>query len=103
MLLAKKIVLGLLCGLIVGAVILGLGGRVVMSGIALMGHLTPTWSLGGAFDVFAFGAIVGAVSGPVYVAVRKYLPGSRLVKGLLAGLLLFGVMALIRPPRPAVR
>jgi hypothetical protein len=95
--LAKKIAAGLLCGLIVGAVILGVGGRIVMSVIALMGHVTPTWSLGGTLNVIAFGAIVGAVSGLAYAAVRQYLPGPRVVKGLLAGLLLFGAMLLLRP------
>lgn len=94
----KKTVLGLLCGLVVGAVVLGVGGRIVMSGIALMGHVTPQWSLGGTVDVIAFGAIVGVVSGLVYVAAGAYLPGPHLAKGLFAGLLLFGVMALIRPP-----
>ena len=97
MLRLKKIALGLICGLIVGAAILGVGGRIVMSVIALMGNLTPTWSLGGSVDVIVFGALVGAAMGLVYVFVQKYLPGPRLVKGLLAGLLLFGTMALIRP------
>ena len=96
--LIKKIALGLLGGLFVGAVVLGVGGRTVMSAILLMEGLTPAWSLDGTVDVIAFGAIVGAVTGVVYVLVRKYLPGSRLVKGLLAGLVLFGVMVLIRPP-----
>ncbi len=96
--LVKKALLGLLCGLITGAVILGAGGRIVMSVIALLGNVTPTWSLGGSVEVIVFGALVGAVVGLVYGAVRAYLPGSSLVKGVLAGLLLFGVMALLPPP-----
>ena len=94
----KKIMLGLLFGLIVGAVVLGVGGRIVMSAIALLGRITPTWSLGGSIDVIVFGGSVGAVSGLVYVLVRPYLPGPQLGKGLLTGLLLFGGMVLIRPP-----
>ena len=97
----KNALLGLLGGLITGAAILGLGGRIVMSLIALLGDATPSWSLGGSIDVIVFGAMAGAVVGVIYAVIAPRLPGTPLVKGLVGGLLLIGVMALV--PLPSSR
>ena len=96
--LLKKALLGLLSGLIIGAVILGIGGRIVMSVIALLGDVTPTWSLDGSIDVIVFGTLAGALIGVIYALAASHLPGSPPVKGLLTGLLLIGGMALLPPP-----
>ena len=95
---AKQAILGLLCGLVVGAVVLGVGGRAVMSVIAFLGHITPAWSFEGSIEVIVFGALVGGGAGLLYGLAEPYLPGRRWLNGLTVGLLLFGMMVLIRPP-----
>ena len=89
--------LGLAAGLVVGALVLGVGGRLVMSIIAAMGGLRPVWSLGGASEVVVFGAFVGAGCGLILGLVEAKLPGGSLAKGLIVGVLLFGAMVLVQP------
>ena len=97
--------LGLLAGLVAGAVAGGVGSRVAMRVVALLagheryGQLTDAdavvgrITLGGTLFLPAAGTYLGVPGGLRYVAVRRWLPGAGIRKGLAFGgllLLLFG-------------
>src|SRR5215213_4038768 len=97
--------LGLLAGLVAGAVAGGVGARVAMRVVALVaghnrdGQLTDAdavvgqITLEGTLFLLGAGAYLGLPGGLLYVAVRRWLPGAGIRKGLAFGgllLLLFG-------------
>ncbi|MFL5761732.1 MAG: hypothetical protein ACJ789_18655 [Thermomicrobiales bacterium] len=102
---AVLIGIGLLAGLVAGFVAGGLGSRVAMRIVALIaghehyGEVTDADEIvgkitgdGTAFLVLA-GTFLGVLSGFLYLAVRRWMPGSGIWKGLAFGgvlLLLFG-------------
>jgi hypothetical protein len=92
---------GVLAGLVAGAVVAGVGSRVVMKIVALAagpdahGALTANGNRVGDFTMdtlflVAFGALLGAFGGLLYVALRRWLPGAGRGRGLLFGALLLG-------------
>ncbi len=81
-----------------GAIVLGVGGRIVMRAIGLIANRAPEFSPGGTIEVIAFAAIVGSVAGAAFAAIKEYLPGAALLRGMLFGLLLFLAVSLIRLP-----
>ncbi len=84
-------------GLAAGVLVLGVGGRLAMSVVMLMARARPAWSLDGTFAVVAVGALLGAGAGLAYAALRRFLPGNSLARGLLFGVLLYGVLLLFPP------
>lgn len=102
---AVLIGIGLLAGLVAGFVVGGVGSRVAMRIVALVaghehyGEVTDADEIvgkitadGTAFLVAA-GTFLGVLGGLLYVAVRRWLPGTGFRKGLAFGgflLLLFG-------------
>jgi peptidoglycan/LPS O-acetylase OafA/YrhL len=91
----RKAIVGLGCGLAIGVIVLGIGGRVVMSMIALLAHQQPGWTPGGTLEVLAFAALIGLPSGLFFGAVGHYLPGNDMLKGSVFGALVFVVVVLI--------
>ena len=103
--LAFLVGLGLLAGLAAGFVAGGVGSRAAMRAIALLagrehyGEITDADAVvgqitgeGTAFLLF-FGTFLGVPGGLLYVAVRRWVPGTGIRKGLAFGgllLLLFG-------------
>ena len=85
----RRIALGLLAGSLLGALIIGIGGRLVMRLLALSIDREPAFSLGGSLEVAAYGAIVGAVAGLVLALFAPRLPGRWWQTGLAAGLLTY--------------
>jgi hypothetical protein len=97
--------IGLLAGLVAGFVAGGIGSRVAMRVVALIaghehyGEVTDADEIvgkitadGTAFLVM-FGTALGVLGGFLYIAVRRWVPGSGIRKGLAFGgllLLLFG-------------
>lgn len=58
-------------GALLGAILLGAGGRIIMRLLTLHDGREPGFSLGGSAEIVAYGAIVGLLSGAAYGA----LPG----------------------------
>ena len=91
----KLMIAGLIAGIMVGIVVLGLGGRLLMRLIALIGGLTPGISLGGTLEVVAFGGITGGFAGITYGFIHAILPKNSWLKGIAFGLLIYGFLLLI--------
>ena len=79
----RNLVIGAILGAALGALILGLGGRIVMRILAVTIAREPTFSIGGSLEVIAYGAIVGLVSGGAFALAQAILPERRWVGGLL--------------------
>src|SRR5947209_7979700 len=92
---------GVLAGLVVGLVA-GVAARLVMRLIALSLGLTPVLTLA-TLNVLFIGVSGDVATGLLLVAIRKYLPGNTLMKGLTFGvlLLLLVVVFFFFPPPPA--
>lgn len=96
------VVSGALCGFLVG----GIGGRIVMRVIALIDESTDgaeaefgtigEVTVGGTFTLAVLATLAGTIGGAIYVAIRRWLPSSRVTRGLFFGLLMMsgpGVIA----------
>ncbi|MEO6207739.1 MAG: hypothetical protein ABIP77_07275, partial [Candidatus Limnocylindrales bacterium] len=85
----REITRGGLAGLIVGVVLAGVGGRLVMRLATLLvpsadgaftenGNRIGDITLGGTLGiVIGLGLLFGAVSGSVWVTIRRWLPATR--------------------------
>ena len=77
----------LLVGALAGAVLLGGGTRIAMRGVALIERRVPTWTLTGTLQVMMYGALFGLGFALLWALVGRRLPGNRVVRGLLFGVL----------------
>jgi hypothetical protein len=89
---------------IVGAVVLGLGSRVVMRIVGALatpehageatvaGNVVGNVTVGGSLGLMVPGAFAGGIAGLLYLGVRRWLPRAGLARGLVFGLLLLGVL-----------
>ena len=77
---------GLVAGLVAG-VICGVGARIAMRIAALAAGNETGFTLGGTVGVVFIPVVIGAPLGIIYVAVRRWLPGSGLRRGLVFGIL----------------
>ncbi|GAC1390686.1 MAG: hypothetical protein NVSMB38_09000 [Ktedonobacteraceae bacterium] len=94
----RLIGVGILAGATAGLV-MGIGARINMRIIALAAGLTPGFSAATLF-ILLLGLLLGIVPGILYVAIKKYLPGPRLWKGVTFGLLwslLIGLLIFLIP------
>jgi len=74
-----------LSGALTGAVVGGLGARLAMRGVALIGRMEPSFTLGGTLVIGIMGAILGLLGGVLLGLVWRWLPGRALVKGATFG------------------
>ncbi len=74
-----------LSGALTGAVVGGLGARLAMRGVALIGHIVLSFTLGGTLVIGIMGAILGLLGGVLLGLVWRWLPGRALVKGATFG------------------
>lgn len=93
--LLKRVGVGLIIGALVGTLIIGLGGRLAMRVIALMGGLSGGFSWGGTIEVVLLGLIIGAISGGLYGLVRNYFFSNQWLAGALFGLFVFLAILLL--------
>lgn len=70
-------------GAAVGAVFLGVGGRVAMRIFALMEGREPGFSIGGTLPVIFMGAVWGVLGGLMLWLGRRFFPRSPLARGAL--------------------
>jgi hypothetical protein len=76
---------GFLAGAVLGALLLGLGGRLAMSVIQVTHGFPMEWSWGGTWQVILPGAALGPAAGLAYALARPHLPPARLAGGLVFG------------------
>jgi hypothetical protein len=86
--------IGLRAGAAAG-VVLGLGARLAMRVVAVISNRAPEISVEGTLGILMIGILIGLVSGLIFMALRRYIPGRGLVKGLVFGGLAFGALALM--------
>jgi hypothetical protein len=84
--------------LIIGAVVLGMGGRIAMRGIAVLSGAPPSFSIGGSVTVVVLGAGCGLVGALILIALRRFLAGRWLLQTMLFYALL--VLITLRGLRP---
>jgi hypothetical protein len=89
---------GAALGTLLGTVILGIGGRASMRGIALAQGTPGGMSLGGTGTVVFLGAASGLAAGVMYAAARSLLPRSPWLARLLFSITLLVVV--LRGLRP---
>lgn len=70
-------------GTIIGAVVLGVGGRIAMRGIAVLSGAPPGFSFGGSLTVVALGAASGLAGALILMTLRALLPKRWLLQTLL--------------------
>lgn len=90
------ILLGILAGLISGTLILGIGGRLMMRTMAVIGGLSGGFSWGGSLEVVILGTLIGLCSGAFMGISFPFSFRNRIVWGLLHGMLAY-LMILILP------
>ena len=73
----------LILGAIVGAVFLGVGGRIAMRIFAVRDGLAPKFSIGGTLPVILLGAVWGVLGGALLWLGRRTFPTSPLARGAL--------------------
>lgn len=83
-----------LSGALTGAVIGGLGARLAMRGVALIGRMEPSFTLGGTLGICIMGAILGLLGGVLLGLVWRWLPGRALVGGATFGGILAALVAI---------
>jgi hypothetical protein len=67
----------------VGAVVLGIGGRLAMRGITLFSDATPDFSLGGTMTVILLGALWGLAGALVWMGLQALAPRRPLLWGVV--------------------
>ena len=93
----------LLLGAAIGAVCLGLGGRLAMRGFALATARASAVTLRGTLNVMFAGAIAGSLGGVLFLVVGRFLPARIWLRGLVfAGVCYVLATPGFRPPRPLV-
>lgn len=91
----------LTCSLIgtgLGAVVLGVGGRVSMRGTAVLSGAPPGFSVSGSLTVVLMGAVAGLAGAVILMVIRFFLPGRWLIQTLsFYGALVLIMLRGIRP------
>ena len=64
---------GLVTGTAAGALIGGIGARLAMRVVALLGEGAPSFSIGGTLGILMMGAVLGAIGGLGFALVRWLL------------------------------
>ena len=75
-------------GLAIGTIVLGIGGRLAMRGIALVQGRAPGFTIGGTTTVVFVGAVCGVIGSLIFAGTRALVPGNRIVRGMLFWLIL---------------
>ena len=82
----------------VSGLALGIAARVVMRFVALESGMSGNFSIGGSLEVVAFGAILGVPIAFLFFALRRRVKMGRPWPGVICGLALFAVVAVVPPP-----
>jgi hypothetical protein len=71
-----------------------------MALVALLAGSRSDWTIGGTLEVLALAGMIGGIGGVAFVAIRRHLPGSRALQGVVYGVICF--LAVIGLRLPAV-
>ena len=82
-----------LVGALTGAIVLGVGGRIVMRLAAVIAGRTPGFSWGGSVEVIVAGALYGAAGGLLWVVLARRL--GRAATSLVLGAATFAGIGLV--------
>ncbi len=91
----RRLIVSYLSSSLLGAMVLGMGGRLIMRIIAHMGAVPSGATVEGSLEVIAFGGLVGLVTGFLYTFIVMVLPRPMFFKGILVGLLLYGALLVL--------
>jgi hypothetical protein len=95
---ARRLVRAALVAGLAGGVFLGVGARLMMRVMALLGGSSGDFSLSGTFGIMLLAVVfVGFPTGLLFTAVQRWLPGRGALKGLPFGLVVFGLLAVLNP------
>jgi hypothetical protein len=83
--------LALAAGALAGALVLGVGGRLLMAIVALLAGGQPSFSLGGSLEVLVVGTGYGVVGGLLLPLLPRTAGAGRWPAPALLGVLLFAV------------
>jgi len=96
----RSLLTALMAGTATGALLLGVGGRIVMRAFALATGRPSGFSVGGTFSVILSGAIAGCVGGVLLFAATRFVPAQLRFRGLIFGLLCYALATPgFRPPQ----
>jgi hypothetical protein len=77
--------------------VLGVGGRLLMSGLVLVAGGHPSWSLGGSASVLLVATGYGALGGVLLLPLRRACRGATLPAGAALGIVLFALAWVTSP------
>jgi hypothetical protein len=83
--------LALAAGALAGALVLGVGGRLFMAIVVLLGGGQPSFSPGGSFEVLLVGTGYGAGGGLLLPLLVRTVGARRRLAAAMLGVLLFAV------------
>jgi hypothetical protein len=90
-----RIAWALVTGTALGAIILGVGGRLAMAGIALTAGSRPHFTLGGTITVIALGAVSGLAGAVIALGARavrnRWMPQHAWLQHTLFAVLLLAI------------
>jgi hypothetical protein len=81
-----RIAAGVLAG-VGGALVSAVLARMAMRMVALAGNQPPIWTTQGIIEIALFASMLGAIIGPYYILIRRWVPGTGVRKGLAIGLM----------------
>jgi hypothetical protein len=81
----RQVPLALLTGAVMGALVLGITGRMATAVITLITGHEPNLSLSGGLEAVIVGTLIGAVGGILMLAVSRFHGGSKLARGATVG------------------
>ena len=93
----RAVLLAFAAGALAGALVLGMGGRLLMAALVLQAGGQPSFTAGGSLAVVAVGTGYGAVGGLLLLLFLRRRPGAGLRAEALLGLLLLGVAWVTSP------
>lgn len=83
-----------LAGLATGAVVAGIGARLAMRAVAVLGGTRPGFTVDGTVAIMLLAGVMGLVVGAIYGVVRPFLPLRGMARGLALGAVLAALIAL---------
>lgn len=96
----RKTLVSLVAGIVLGALFIGGGGRVVMRILAHADGRDPGFSAGGTAEILIYGALAGGAGALAYMALRK-IRWPWPVLGLAVSIVTFAGTLLTLPPHIA--
>ena len=91
----KTIFAGILGGLLSGTIVLGVGGRLIMRGIAIMAGGSGNFSWGGSMEVVFLGTLIGLCSGAFMGISLPFAMRNKFIWGALQGFLAYLIVLVL--------